>query len=101
MGLKLNRRFEPAGAAVATNKINKMFLAACGERLFFVGFNNKIKPRGAKSEATAVIMNWGTLGDSKRMKQKHRFHRGPVRGEALFTGILQFSMLAGDARPEA
>ena len=67
---------------------------------FFVGFKGEIRPSGTKSVAAAVIMNWGTLGDTKRIKQ-HRFHRGPVRGEWLFARILQFSMLAGDARPEA
>ena len=67
---------------------------------FFARFKRKIRPRGTNSEAAAVIMNWGTLGDTKKIKQ-HRFHRGPVRGEWLFARILQFSMLAGDARPEA
>ncbi len=62
-----------------------------------VGFKRKKRPRGTKSEAAAVIMNWGTLGDTKRIKQ-HRFHRGPVRGEGLFARILQFSMLAGSGK---
>ena len=38
--------------------------------------------------------------DQNRIKQ-NLFHRGLVHGEALFARILQFSMLPGDARPEA
>ena len=80
-------------------KYTKCFcVLVCGA--FFVGFKGKMRPRRTKAEALAVIMNWGTLEDTKRIKQ-HRFHRGPVCGEWLFARILQFSMLAGDARPEA
>jgi len=32
---------------------------------FFVGFKGKIRPRGTKSEAAVVIVNWGTLGTQK------------------------------------
>ena len=80
-------------------KIKIVFLPACVWGLCVV-FKSKIRPWGTKSEATAVIVNWGTLGDTKRIKQ-HRFHRGPLRGEGLFARTWEFSMLAGDARPEA
>ena len=34
---------------------------------FFVGFNNKIRPRGTKSEAAAVIMSWGPQKESSNI----------------------------------
>ena len=64
----INRRFDAAGGVVAKCKqINKMRLPDCALGPLWVGFNNKIGPRGTKSEAAVVIMNWGTQKESRNI----------------------------------
>ena len=64
---------------------------------FFVGYNSKIRTRRTKSEAAVGIMNWGTQKESSNIG----FFGALSAGSWLFARILQFSMLTGDARPEA
>ena len=95
IGTKINRRLGLAGGGDAKcKKINKTFLPDCVWGLSFVGFKSKIRPRGTKSEAAAVIMNRG-----HKKNQATSVSSGYCpRGGWLFARVLQFSMLAGSGK---
>ena len=48
-------------------KLDQIWLPDCVLGPLCVGLKNKIGPRGTKSEAAAVIMNWGTQTESRNI----------------------------------
>ena len=73
-------------------------MLVCGA--FFVGVESKMRSRGTKSEAEAVIVNWGTLGQPKESSNIGLIEAFSAGSDYLRRFFFLF-MLAGDARPGA